>query len=178
MKGEFSESNLLKRRLGLLVYQKRTDKKILDSKNKSKLKRDLHEDKNSTERIDDIVHNAINKNLQKAEKALEDFDMALDEGRIEDAIQSLKVANELCHASSDTVENIDENGNKIEEIKGKISENDDKNRKKELNNKLGIGAVYSQDEVLAKDLKNIRDNIKSGIDRNKMIAERNNERVR
>ena len=175
---ETEKNEDFKNRLGLLVYQKRTDIKILDSNNKSKVKRDLNQDEKMTEKIDDIKHNAVITNLQKAEKALEDFDTAIGEGRVEDAIQSLKVANELCHASSDTVENIDENGNKIEEIKGKISENDEKTRKEELNNKLGIGAVYSEDEVLANDLKNIRDNIKSGIDRNKMIAERNNERVR
>ena len=175
---EAEKNEDFKNRLGLLVYQKRTDKKILDSKNKSKTKRDLNQDEKMTEKIDDIKHDAVITNLQKAEKALEDFDTAISEGRVEDAIQSLKVANELCHASSDTVENIDENGSKIEEIKGKISENDEKTRKEELNNKLGIGAVYSEDEVLANDLKNIRDNIKSGIDRNKMIAERNNERIR
>lgn len=177
---EAEKNEDFKKRLGLLTYKNKTDKKVLDSQNKSKEKRDLVQDENSTERIDEIANNAIKVNLQKAEDALYDFDEALNCGNIEDAIQSLKVANELCHTASDNIENVNITGNKIEEIKSKIKEKNDEDRKEELNKKLGTGAVYSDNELLLKDLKSIRDNIKSGIDRNKSIAERNStsERVR
>ena len=177
---EAEKNEDFKRRLGILTYKKRTDKKIFDSKNKSKSKRELTQDKNSNERVNEIVSVSINNNLQKAEKALNDFDRAIDDGRLQDAIQSLKVANELCYATSNITESIDVTGDRLEEIKARVSEKDDQSRKKELNRKMGIGAVYSEDEVLLNDLKAIRDNIKSGIDRNKVVAERNdvNEKIR
>ena len=130
------------------------------------------EDDKMTDRIEDTVKDMMLNNLQKAEAALEEFDEALSNGRYEDAIQSLKVANQLYQASSDITEDIDEKGAKIEEIQSKIEENDNQERQDELNNKMGIGATYSDDEILLNDLKNIRDSIKEGITRDKETYER------
>lgn len=161
-----------KARIGLSYYEEKTNRKVLDKKLYYREKRDEREDDKMTDKIQDTVKDMSLQNLLKAEVALDEFDEAMSNGRYEDAIQSLKVANKLYNASSDVIDDLDEKGNKLEEIESKIKENDRQERKEELNAKMGIGATYSDNEILANDLKNIRDSIKEGITRDKETYER------
>lgn len=161
-----------KSRIGLSRYEEKTNRKVLDKKLYYKEKKDEREDDKMTERVENTVKDMSFQNLLKAEVALQEFDEAFSSGRYQDAIQSLKVANQLYQASSDVIEDLDEKGSKIEEIESKIKENNRQEREEELNNKMGIGATYSDDEILINDLKNIRNSIKENITRDKETYER------
>ena len=161
-----------KSRIGLSRYEEKTNRKVLDKKLYYKEKKDEREDDKMTERVENTINDMSFQNLLKAEVALQEFDEAFSNGRYEDAIQSLKVANQLYQASSDVTQDLDEKGNKLEEIESKIKENDSQEREEELNNKMGIGAIYSDDEILLNDLKSIRDSIKENITRDKETYER------
>ena len=161
-----------KSRIGLSIYEEKTNRKVLDKKIYYREQKDEREDDKMTERVENTIKDMSFQNLLKAEVALQEFDEAFSNGRYEDAIQSLKVANQLYQASSDVTEDLDEKGNKLEEIESKIKENDSQEREEELNNRMGIGATYSDDEILLNDLKSIRDSIKENITRDKETYER------
>ena len=155
-----------KSKIGLSRYEEKTNRKVLDKKLYYKEKKDEHEDDKMTGRVENTVKDMTYNNLSKAKEAINKCKQALTEGRYsDDFFQSCKVAEQLYQSASDITDDMEENGNSIEEIQAKINENDKREREEELNDRMGIGAIRSDDEILENDLKNYIDNLEKKIDR-------------
>ena len=101
---------------------------------------------------------AIKENLERAEKALEEFDDAMYKGDYSRALDALVSAKTLVDPAASRADDIYEDARReIEEIKTQ-------NLKSERNNRMGLGAISSQEEVTGKDVERKLNDERNSID--------------
>lgn len=164
--------------LGINLDEK-YDSRIYGQKINSKRKNEEYKIEKSTTNLDNMIHDdMISDNINKVEDAIAKFDEAMSEGRYEDAIQSISTAGVILATASDTMEISDEDMQTFEDARLEAQKLKRVEIEEERNNSMGIGAVYSDSEILAKD---IAEALYSKRDKYKNEAERiknTNERCR
>lgn len=165
-------------RLGINLDDKYSGKIYGQKLNSMRNYEEYKQDK-STNDIEQVVHeDMISDNIEKVEEAITKFDEAMNEGRYEDAIQSISAAGEFLATASDAMEVSDDDMQTFEEAKLEAQRIKRNEIEEERNNAMGIGAIYTESEIFAKD---IAEALYSKRDKYKNEAERiknNNERCR
>ncbi len=142
-------------REGITKENEKYNARILGQKINSMSKGEENESEEMLENTDNLLHeNIIDENLIKAEKALDDFEVAMDEERYEDAVQSILTANSLMSIARDNIEIANNENCTFENAKKEASRIKENEIRKERNNSMGIDATYSDEEIFSKDLAN------------------------
>lgn len=126
---------------------------------------------------ENVIHDKlIGENISQAEEALERFDKQFESGEYNDAIQSLMVAKSLMATASSTIGEIDNDNEIFEKAKSESERLRSEKLKKEREDKMGIGAICTEEEIISKDieesLKGIRNKVKDDIEKAKSSNER------
>lgn len=175
---EQEKNEEMRRKLGLDLdnkYSSRIYGQKVESFNK---KQDYNKNKNMSDASNVIHDDMIADNISKVEEAIEKFDEAMSEQRYEDAIQSISAAGAMLATASDIYDVSDDDMQIFENAKLEVERIKRKEIEEERNNSMGIGAVYTEDEVFAKD---VADALYSKRDKYAKEAQRirnNNERCR
>lgn len=150
-----------KDRTGFTYYEEKVIKKEKDVDARVKRaddKNDASEEKQENSVKHEFEDEAIKENLERAEKALEEFDDAMYKGDYSRALDALVSAKTLVDPAASRADNIYEDARReIEEIKTQ-------NLKNERNNRMGLGAISSQEEVTGKDVERKLNDERNSID--------------
>ena len=150
-----------KDRTGFTYYEEKVIKKEKDVDARVKRaddKNDASEEKQENSVKHEFEDEAIKENLERAEKALEEFDDAMYKGDYSRALDALVSAKTLVDPASSRADDIYEDARReIEEIKTQ-------NLKSERNNRMGLGAISSQEEVTGKDVERKLNDERNSID--------------
>lgn len=150
-----------KDRTGFTYYEEKVIKKEKDVDARVKRaddKNDASEEKQENSVKHEFEDEAIKENLERAEKALEEFDDAMYKGDYSRALDALVSAKTLVDPAASRADDIYEDARReIEEIKTQ-------NLKNERNNRMGLGAISSQEEVTGKDVERKLNDERNSID--------------
>lgn len=150
-----------KDRTGFTYYEEKVIKKEKDVDARVKRaddKNDVSEEKQENSVKHEFEDEAIKENLERAEKALEEFDDAMYKGDYSRALDALVSAKTLVDPAASRADDIYEDARReIEEIKTQ-------NLKNERNNRMGLGAISSQEEVTGKDVERKLNDERNSID--------------
>lgn len=150
-----------KDRTGFTYYEEKVIKKEKDVDARVKRaddKNDASEEKQENSVKHEFEDEAIKENLERAEKALEEFDDAMYKGDYSRALDALVSAKTLVDPAASRADDIYEDARReIEEIKTQ-------NLKSERNNRMGLGAISSQEEVTGKDVERKLNDERNSID--------------
>lgn len=150
-----------KDRTGFTYYEEKVIKKEKDVDARVKRaddKNDVSEEKQENSVKHEFEDEAIKENLERAEKALEEFDDAMYKGDYSRALDALVSAKTLVNPAASRADDIYEDARReIEEIKTQ-------NLKNERNNRMGLGAISSQEEVTGKDVERKLNDERNSID--------------
>lgn len=150
-----------KDRTGFTYYEEKVIKKEKDVDARVKRaddKNDASEEKQENSVKHEFEDEAIKENLESAEKALEEFDDAMYKGDYSRALDALVSAKTLVDPAASRADDIYEDARReIEEIKTQ-------NLKNERNNRMGLGAISSQEEVTDKDVERKLNDERNSID--------------
>ena len=150
-----------KDRTGFTYYEEKVIKKEKDVDARVKRaddKNDASEEKQENSVKHEFEDEAIKENLERAEKALEEFDDAMYKGDYSRALDALVSAKTLVDPAASRADDIYEDARReIEEIKTQ-------NLKNERNNRMGLGAISSQEEVTDKDVERKLNDERNSID--------------
>lgn len=150
-----------KDRTGFTYYEEKVIKKQKDVDARVKRaddKNDVSEEKQENSVKHEFEDEAIKENLERAEKALEEFDDAMYKGDYSRALDALVSAKTLVDPAASRADDIYEDARReIEEIKTQ-------NLKNERNNRMGLGAISSQEEVTGKDVERKLNDERNSID--------------
>lgn len=150
-----------KDRTGFTYYEEKVIKKEKDVDARVKRaddKNDASEEKQENSVKHEFEDEAIKENLERAEKALEEFDDAMYKGDYSRALDALVSAKTLVDPAASRANDIYEDARReIEEIKTQ-------NLKSERNNRMGLGAISSQEEVTGKDVERKLNDERNSID--------------
>lgn len=150
-----------KDRTGFTYYEEKVIKKEKDVDARVKRaddKNDVSEEKQENSVKHAFEDEAIKENLERAEKALEEFDDAMYKGDYSRALDALVSAKTLVDPAASRADDIYEDARReIEEIKTQ-------NLKNERNNRMGLGAISSQEEVTGKDVERKLNDERNSID--------------
>lgn len=175
---EYEKNEEIKRKLGIDLDDKYSSRIYGQKINSLNKKQDYIQDKSISD-VSDFVHeDMIDDNISKVEEAIAKFDEAMSQQRYEDAIQSISVAGEMLATASDIKDCTDDDMKVFEDARLEAERIRRKEIEDERNNSMGIGAVYTEDEVFAKD---IAEALYSKRDKYMQEAQRiknNNERCR
>ena len=150
-----------KDRTGFTYYEEKVIKKEKDVDARVKRaddRNDASEEKQENSVKHEFEDEAIKENLERAEKALEEFDDAMYKGDYSRALDALVSAKTLVVPAASRADDIYEDARReIEEIKTQ-------NLKSERNNRMGLGAISSQEEVTGKDVERKLNDERNSID--------------
>lgn len=150
-----------KDRTGFTYYEEKVIKKEKDVDARVKRaddKNDASEEKQENSVKHEFEDEAIKENLERAEKALEEFDDAMYKGDYSRALDALVSAKTLVDPAASRANDIYEDARReIEKIKTQ-------NLKSERNNRMGLGAISSQEEVTGKDVERKLNDERNSID--------------
>lgn len=150
-----------KDRTGFTYYEEKVIKKEKDVDARVKRaddRNDASEEKQENSVKHEFEDEAIKENLERAEKALEEFDDAMYKGDYSRALDALVSAKTLVDPAASRADDIYEDARReIEEIKTQ-------NLKSERNNRMGLGAISSQEEVTGKDVERKLNDERNSID--------------
>ena len=150
-----------KDRTGFTYYEEKVIKKEKDVDARVKRaddKNDVSEEKQENSVKHEFEDEAIKENIERAEKALEEFDDAMYKGDYSRALDALVSAKTLVDPAASRADDIYEDARReIEEIKTQ-------NLKNERNNRMGLGAISSQEEVTGKDVERKLNDERNSID--------------